>query len=134
MLRELTKFYPENVRSKFNRALLFEIVLLFGLLSIATPLLAQSETITIKRHTRGGKNPPNSLALLYGNMDGRSVVLQCVVSHSDCKELPQGDYSLERLLQGEGSYKNCSNVDIYRLGSGSAQEDPLGEYCLLHER
>jgi hypothetical protein len=113
---------------------LHRIVLLLAVVAIAIPLFAQSETITIKRHTRGGKNPPNSLALLYGDLDGRSVVLQCVLSHSDCKELPQGDYSLERLLQGEGTYKNCSNVDVYRLGSGSAQEEPLGEYCLLREQ
>ncbi|HTV65013.1 MAG TPA: hypothetical protein VMD98_05375 [Bryocella sp.] len=110
------------------------IVLLFGLMAMATPLFAQSETITIKRHARGGKNPPDSLAFLYGDLDGQPVVLQCVLSHADCKELPRGDYSLERLLQGEGSYRNCSNVDVYRLGSGSAQEEPLGEYCLLHEQ
>ena len=109
------------------------IVILLGLVVIATPLFAQSETITIKRHTRGGKNPPGSLAFLYGDLDGQAVVLRCVLSHADCKELPQGDYSLERLLAGEGSYKNCSNVDVYRLGSGSAQEEPLGEYCLLDE-
>ncbi len=135
MLRELTKHYPESVRRQgaSEVLLLRRIVLLLGLVATATSLLAQNETLTVKSHSRGGKNPPNGLAFLYGDLDGRAVVLQCLLSHADCKELSRGQYSLERLLDGEGSYKNCS-VDVYRLGANSSKEEPLGEYCLRHEQ
>ena len=113
--------------------MLRRIVLLLGLVAVSTLLFAQNETLTITGHARGGKNPPNGLAFLYGDLEGRSVVLQCALSHADCKELPRGQYSLERLIDGEGSYKNCS-VDVYRLGADSSKELPLGEYCLRHEQ
>ncbi len=109
-------------------------VLLVGVLATATALSAQNETITIKRHTRSGKNASRTVALLYGDLDGRPAVLRCVLSHADCKELPPGEYDIERLLDGEGSYDGCPNVDIYHLGADSSQEEPLGEYCLLEPK
>jgi hypothetical protein len=135
MLRELTKHYPESMRRQgLERLMLRKILLLLGLLAVATLLFAQNETLTIKGHSKGGKNPPGGLASLYGDLEGRSVVLECALSHTDCKELPRGHYSLERLIDGEGSYKNCPNVDVYRLGANSSKEEPLGEYCLRHEQ
>jgi len=110
---------------------LCRIVLLLGVVIIATSLWAQNETIAIKSHTRGGKSTPPDRAFLHGELDGQPVTLWCVLSHSDCKELSPGEYNIERLLLGEGSYKNCPNVDIYRLGANSFKEDPLGEYCLI---
>jgi hypothetical protein len=104
------------------------------MVALAEPLVAQNDTITLKRRARGGKNPPDSMALLYGVLDGSSVVLQCVLSHNDCKELAPGEYGIERLLEGEGSYRGCFNVDIYRLGADSSKEEPLGEYCLIQKR
>lgn len=111
-----------------------KIVVLMGAVAMTSLLCAQSDTITIKRHSRGGKNPPGGLAFLYGELDGQAVILRCVLSHSDCKELPRGDYNIERLLEGEGSYKNCSNVDIFRPGADSFKEEPLGEYCLVEPK
>ncbi|HZP24331.1 MAG TPA: hypothetical protein VFB04_12840 [Terriglobales bacterium] len=120
------------MRRHANQTLILgNVVLLLGVLALPLPFFAQSETITIKRHSRGGKNSPGELALLYGELDGHSAVLQCVLSHSDCHELPAGEYNIERLLEGEGSYKDCPNVDIYRLGADSFKEEPLGEYCLV---
>ena len=110
--------------------MLHQVIALFGLLAIALSLSAQNETITIKSHARDGKNQPPDRAFLYGELDGRPVTLQCVLSHADCKELPKGQYDIERLLDGEGSYHGCPNVDIYRLDADSSQEEPLGEYCL----
>jgi hypothetical protein len=133
MTGELTKPYAECALEMAMILRFRGIALLLGAVSIAASLSAQNETITIKRHARGGKNPPGKLALLYGDLDGYSVVLQCELSHADCKELPPGEYNIERLLDGEGSYKNCS-VDIYRLGADSFKEEPLGEYCLMDKQ
>ena len=106
-------------------------IVLLGMLTIATTVFAQNETITIKSHSRAGKN--GDVALLYGELEGNRVVLRCALSRGDCKELPNGQYDIERLLLGEGSYPNCPNVDIYRLGADAFKEEPVGEYCLLHE-
>ncbi len=110
-----------------------KIIVLLGLLLVPVLLHAQHETITIKSHSRAGKGQPGERVLLYGELGDKSVVLRCVASHSDCKELSQAQYNIERLLDGEGSYPNCPNVDLYRLGADSFQEEPLGEYCLLRE-
>ncbi len=114
--------------------MLRNFVLLVGVLAIATALSAQHETITIKRHARSSKSAPHPVALLHGELDGQPALLQCVLSHADCKELAAGQYNIERLLDGEGSYEGCPNVDIYRLGADSSQEEPLGEYCLLEPK
>ena len=111
-----------------------QIVVLMALLAVTPPLCAQHETITIMSHSRGGKAGAADRAFLYGELDGHAVVLQCVLSHDDCKELPKGEYNIERLLEGEGSYRDCPNVDLYRLGADSFKEEPLGEYCLVERR
>ena len=120
------------MRATAHRLRKIGIVLLAWLAATAS-LSAQSDTINIKSHSRAGKNPPGELALLHAELDGQAVILQCVLSHNFCKELPPGQYNIERLLEGEGSYPNCANVDIYRLGADSSQEEPLGEYC-MHEQ
>lgn len=114
--------------------MLRNLLLLLSTLVIARALFAQNETITIKRHARSGKSTSAAVALLYGELDGQPVVLRCALSHPDCKELAQGQYDIERLLEGEGSYNGCPNVDIYRLGADSSTEEPLGEYCLLERQ
>jgi hypothetical protein len=107
---------------------------LLGVLAISTTLWAQHETITIKSHSRGGKSQPPDRAFVYGEIEGKPITLVCVLSHADCKELPRGEYDIERLLEGEGSYPNCPNVDLYRVGADSFKEEPLGEYCVLREK
>ncbi len=109
------------------------IILLLGFLAVPGLLCAQHEMITIKGHSRGGKNSAGDRAFLYADLDGHSVVLQCVLAHADCKELSRGQYEIDRLIDGEGSYKGCSNVDIYRIGAERSKEEPLGEYCLRGE-
>jgi hypothetical protein len=106
------------------------IAVLIGVLAAGPALYAQHESIVIK----SSKRPTADRVSLYGELNGRSVVLQCTASHSDCKELSHGEYSIERLLEGEGSYKGCANVDLYRLGADSFQEEPLGEYCLIERK
>ena|SRR5271165_1158665 len=110
-----------------------KIVVLLGFLTIPALLYSQHETITIKSHSRGGKNTAPERAFLYGELNGQPAVLQCLLSHSDCKELPRGQYEIERLIEDEASYKGCANVDLYRIGADRSREEPLGEHCLLHE-
>jgi len=97
-------------------------------------LFAQHETITVKSRSRSGTSAAGDRALLHADLDGQAVVLECVLSHDDCKELPRGEYEIDRLLDGEGSYRNCPNVDIYRMGADRSKEEPLGEYCLRDEK
>lgn len=124
-----------GVRGRASREfMLRKLVLLIGVLAVATPVFAQNETITVKRHARNSKKASGAVAFLYGELDGQPAVLRCVLSHADCKELAPGQYDIERLLDGEGSYEGCLNVDIYRLGADSSQEQPLGEYCLLEPK
>ena len=106
------------------------IAVLIGVLVAGPTLYAQHESIVIK----SSKRPAADRVALYGRLDGHPVALQCMASHSDCKELPRGEYNIERLLEGEGSYKGCPNVDIYRLGGDSFKEEPLGEYCLIERK
>ena len=110
------------------------IIAMLGLLAMPALLLAQNETITIKSHSRGGSNQPSQWAFLSGELDGQHVVLQCLLSHDDCKELARGQYEIERLLEDEGSYPNCPNVDLFRLGADRWKEEPLGEYCMRNGR
>jgi len=110
-----------------------KIVVLLGVLTIPGLLSAQHETITIKGHSKSSKNAVPARVFLAAELDGQRVALQCVLSHDDCKELPAGEYEIDRLLAGEGSYKGCLNVDLYRVGADRSKEEPLGEYCLLHE-
>ena len=113
-----------------------KIVVMVAVLAMSSPLYGQHETITIKSHSRSGKagSADRAYLYLYADLDGRAVVLQCVLSHDDCKELARGEYNIERLLEGEGSYPNCPNVDLYRLGADSFKEEPLGEYCLAEHK
>jgi hypothetical protein len=90
----------------------------------------ENEKITIERRSRGGKSLLGDRAFLYSKIDGEPYVLECVLSHSDCVELPPNQYEIARLVTGEGSYKNCPNVDVYRIGANRLKEKPLGEYCL----
>jgi hypothetical protein len=111
-----------------------KIIVLLGILIIPGLLYAQHETITIKSHSRSSKSAaPPARVFLTAELDGQRVVLQCVLSHDDCKELPAGEFEIDRLLAGEGSYKGCPNVDIYKIGADRSKEEPLGEYCLLNE-
>ena len=120
------------------RVLRRNVILLLGFVVMPALLCAQHEMITIKGHSRGGatggKSSAGDRAFLYGDLDGRPVVLQCVLSHADCRELPRGQYEIDRLIVGEeGAYKGCPNVDIYRVGAERSKEEPLGEYCLRGE-
>ncbi len=67
---------------------------------------------------------------IFADLGKDSVILTCDVSHDDCIALSPGDYEIARLIPGEGSYKDCPNVDIYRIGADRLKEKPLGEYCL----
>ena len=104
-----------------------KIVALFSLLGII-PLLSASEKITFKSSSQQGND---KVVLLEADLAGRSVDLTCFESHPDCKGLAPGDYELARLMAGEGSYNDCQNVDIYRIGADRLKEKPLGRYCLL---
>jgi hypothetical protein len=106
------------------------ILVLAGLLAMPPLLFAQHETITIKNHAKNTKASAVNRSVFYGELDGKPVMLQCALSHDDCKDLPKGEYVIVRLLEGEGAYKNCPNVDIYQLDADLSREEPLGEYCL----
>src|SRR5262249_783155 len=105
------------------------ILVLLSILA-SSRLYAQHETILIK----SSKRVATDRVVLYGDLDGQRVALQCMLAREYCKELARGEYNIERLLEGEGSYKGCSNVDLYRVGEDSFKEEPLGEYCLLERK
>jgi hypothetical protein len=104
-------------------------------LAISPLLSAQNERITITGQSSygGKKSILNAYALLYAKLGGDDgVVLTCELSREDCKQPALGEYEIARLIPGEGSYKDCPNVDIYRIGANRLKEKPLGEYCLGH--
>jgi hypothetical protein len=107
------------------------ILVLLGVVAISPLLFGQNEKIAIQSHSRAGKYPlGDDQLLLYADLDEGSVILRCESSHKDCVVLPPGDYEIARLILGEGSYKNCANVDIYRIDADRSKGKPLGEYCL----
>jgi hypothetical protein len=104
-------------------------------LAISPLLSAQNERITITGQSSygGKKSVLNAYALLCAKLgDDDQVLLTCELSHEDCIQLALGQYEIARLIPGEGSYKDCSNIDIYRIGANRLKEKPLGEYCLEH--
>jgi len=105
-------------------------ILLLAFLAVAPLMSAQNEKITIERVARGGKSLLADRAFLYSKIGGEPYVLECVLSQSNCTELSPGQYEIARLIPSEGSYKNCPNVDIYRVGTDRLKDKPLGEYCL----
>jgi hypothetical protein len=107
-----------------------QAILLLALLAFSPAMSAQNERITIESGRRGGKYPFPDRAFLDSRIDSEPYVLECKLSHSDCIELAPGNYEIARLIPGEGSYKNCPNVDIYRIGANRLKDKPLGEYCL----
>jgi hypothetical protein len=111
-----------------------QVILIFALLTLAPLVNGQNEKVIIEKGTRGGgRYPLGERAYLDVKIDGeRGYLLVCVLSHADCRELPPGEYEIARLIPGEGSYKDCPNVDIYRVGADRLKEKPLGEYCLDH--
>ncbi len=122
------------------------ILALLGLVFISPSLFAQNEKIKIKNSSqthddyqnldlyspRVPKYPLGDRVFLDAELGKDSVVLWCAVSHNDCLALNPGDYEIARLIPGEGSYKVCPNVNIYRIGADRLKEKPLGEYCLVY--
>lgn len=83
----------------------------------------RNEEITIKRHSRAGKYPLPDQILLFAELGGDAVVLNCEVSHYNCLVLAPGDYEIARLAPREGSYKDCSGVYIYRLNADRLERE-----------
>jgi hypothetical protein len=123
------------------------ILALLGLVAVSSSLLAQNEKIKIKNSSQPNVYPNLDLdslravqellgdrVFLEADLGKDSVALTCYVSHYDCVALRPGDYEVARLIPGEGSYKGCANVDIYRIGADRLKEKPLGEYCLPYQQ
>ena len=106
-----------------------QVTLILALLAVAPLMSAQNERITIEKSTRCGQYPMGDRACFDVKIDGEPYGLHCQLSHTDCIELSPGEYEIARLIPGEGCYKNCPNVDIYRIGANRLKEKPLGEYC-----
>ena len=109
-----------------------QITLILALLAAGPLMSAQGERITIEKATRCGQYPLGDRACFDAKIDGKPYYLDCMLSHTDCTELAPGQYEIARLIPGEGSYKNCPNADIYRIGANRLKEKPLGEYCLSY--
>lgn len=107
-----------------------ETIVLLALLAVVPLMSAQNERITIENSRWGGKGPSGDRAFLYSKIDGEPYALECQLSQTDCALLSPGEYEISWLIQGEGSYKNCPNIDIYRIGADRLKEKPLGDYCL----
>ncbi|MFZ0313938.1 MAG: hypothetical protein WAL85_14620 [Candidatus Korobacteraceae bacterium] len=103
------------------------ILVLFSLFAVSLAIAAQSERAVIKGKSRVAR-AEGSLEVELA--DGPAV-LWCDASRKDCVELSPGNYEVVRLLAGEGAYKGCPNVDIYRIGADRSKEKPLGKYLVL---
>jgi hypothetical protein len=123
------------------------ILAVLGLVAVSSSLFAQNEKIKIKNSSQTHVYPNLDLdsprvaqellgdrVFLYADLGKDSTGLTCNVSHNDCVALSPGDYEIARLIPGEGSYKDCSNIDIYRIGADRLKEKPLGEYCLPYQQ
>jgi len=106
-----------------------KVVAMLAFLAFASLLFAESETITVNSSSRQGKN--GDVVFLEADLNGRAVDLTCLVSHSDCNVLHNGEYEMFRLAGKESTYNDCQNVNIYRINADRAKEKPLGLYCLL---
>jgi hypothetical protein len=125
--------YNSYCDERFWKAMLNkQVTLILALLALAPMMSAQNERITIEKSTRCGQYPLGDRACLYSKIGGEPYLLNCQLSHTDCTELSPGEYEIARLIPGEGSNKNCPNVDIYRIGAHRLKEKPLGEYCLRY--
>jgi hypothetical protein len=103
-----------------------KLLAMLGFVAFSSALFAQSENIAIKASSR-----QSDVVFLAADLAGRAVDLTCLQSHSDCKMLRSGEYEMLRLVGNEGTYNDCQNVDIYRIGADRTREKPLGRYCLL---
>jgi hypothetical protein len=106
-----------------------QVTLILALLAVAPLMSAQNERITIQKSTWCGQYPLGDRACIDARISGEPYFLDCPLSHTNCTELSPGEYEIARLIPGEGSYKNCPNVDLYRIGANRLKEKPLGEYC-----
>lgn len=123
------------------------ILALLGLVAVSSSLFAQNEKIKIKNSSQTHVYPNLDLdslrvvqdllgdrVFLDADLGEDSVALTCYVSHDDCVALIPGDYEIARLIPGEGSYKGCPNVDVYRICADRLKEKPLGEYCFPYQQ
>ena len=98
-------------------------------LAISPAVFAQNEHIKIKNWERGWMTMGN-VVWLHADLGNEAVFLRCDLSNDNCQILVPGNYEVARLIRGEGAYKDCSSVDVYRIGADRLKEKPLGEYCL----
>ncbi len=76
-----------------------KILAMFGFVAFASLLFAESEKITVKSGSRQGKG--GDVVFLEADLNGRAVDLTCLVSHSDCNVLHNGEYEMFRLAGEE---------------------------------
>lgn len=109
-------------------AVLFFALLFFVFLA-AVPMLAQeqpeSRAVTIKN-----SEVNNGVVILTVQEGKNSIQLQCNQGMSGCAVLEPGNYTMLRLPKNRGVYQ-CTNVEIYRVTTGSDLGDRIGQYCLV---
>jgi hypothetical protein len=107
---------------------------MFGLLAAAlatggtltTLATSRAKDITIKSSSLHG-----STVLVLGNVEAKSVQLECVLSAPDCVVPVPGTYLIEKTPGGDSRYQDCANVDILKKNTRPNDEQKVGRYCLL---
>jgi len=74
----------------------------------------------------------NRTVIVDARHEGKSFELECQQQRDDCKLLPSGHYTMER-LRGSGVYMDCENANVYAESAVGKDEKKLGEYCLLQD-
>lgn len=119
-------------RAVWSTLLSCVLAVLLALLLVPVLASAQGERITIRGSSRGGKYPLGDRWYLEATLDHEPVLLKCEPTESSCVFLQPGEYEVARLVPHEGLYKDCTSIDIYRMGADRLKEKPLGEYCVLY--
>jgi hypothetical protein len=105
-------------------AFMRKVMVLFLLASAILVLAQEQNTITVKE-----SSTVSGVVIVSGEMQGKSIDLQCNASSPSCQALKPGKYLMLQLPKNRGMY-DCQNADVFELGKDTATDQRLAEYCL----
>ncbi len=93
---------------------------------VAVQVIAQDKSqITVKSVDKN-----NGVVLITVSENGKTLELQCNEGASFCTAVKPGEYQMVRLPKNRGLY-DCQNVDLFKSGADTTNDDRIGQYCLL---
>jgi len=105
------------------------LLLLTSVFLLAIVVLAADDSST-SAITVKGSGKDGGVITLQITKDSKPFELTCNVGTSSCVELKKGNYRLLELPKNHGMYE-CRDVQVFpESGTGTEDEDKLGEYCL----